>query len=141
MYIHAGHEPYKVTFSSDNFDQLYEWAVQLIKRYVLRHEHLCSVTCEYKAKSILVHLPASLSPPYSGHAYVCHQKYEEIKGYNPPPSPWRDRPIEESLQLFEVRGQSSLQSLLSALHVLGSFQDMKNGKFEEGEVSQRFSVL
>ena len=49
----------------------------------------------------------------SGNAYVCHQKYEEIKGYNPPPSPWRDRPIEESLRLFE---------------------DMKNGKFEEGEV-------
>ena len=49
----------------------------------------------------------------SGNAYVCHQKYEEIKGYNPSPSPWRDRPIEESLRLFE---------------------DMKNGKFEEGEV-------
>lgn len=38
-----------------------------------------------------------------GDAYVCHQEYEEIKGYNPPPSPWRDRPIEESLRLFEVR--------------------------------------
>ncbi|XP_015748894.1 PREDICTED: glutamine--tRNA ligase-like [Acropora digitifera] len=37
-----------------------------------------------------------------GHAYVCHQEYEEIKGFNPPPSPWRDRPIEESLRLFEV---------------------------------------
>jgi glutaminyl-tRNA synthetase len=35
-------------------------------------------------------------------AYVCHQKTEEIKGHNPPPSPWRDRPIEESLKLFEV---------------------------------------
>ena len=33
---------------------------------------------------------------------MCHQKVEEIKGHNPPPSPWRDRPIEESLQLFEV---------------------------------------
>ena len=38
----------------------------------------------------------------SGHAYVCHQKVDEIKGHNPPPSPWRDRPVEESLQLFEV---------------------------------------
>lgn len=35
-------------------------------------------------------------------AYVCHQKQEEIKGFNPPPSPWRNRPIEESLQLFQV---------------------------------------
>ena len=54
---------------------------------------------------------------YSGHAYVCHQKYEEIKGHNPPPSPWRDRPVAESLQLFE---------------------DMKNGKFEEGEVGENY---
>ena len=37
-----------------------------------------------------------------GHAYVCHQTQDELKGYNPPPSPWRDRPVEESLLLFEV---------------------------------------
>ena len=62
----------------------------------------------------------SIIRPYStyitvsrGHAYACHQKMDEIKGHNPPPSPWRDRPIEESLALFE---------------------DMKKGKFEEGEV-------
>ena len=42
-----------------------------------------------------------------GLAYVCHQKYEEIKGHNPPPSPWRDRPIEESLRLFEVGSTTS----------------------------------
>ena len=28
----AGHKPYKVTFSSDNFQQLYDWAVKLIKK-------------------------------------------------------------------------------------------------------------
>ena len=61
--------PYKITHASDNFQQLYEYAVDLIKR---------------------------------GHAYVCHQKQEEVKGYNNPDSPWRDRPIEESLRLFEV---------------------------------------
>ena len=44
---------------------------------------------------------------------MCHQQYEEIKGHNPPPSPWRDRPIEESLRLFE---------------------DMKKGKIDEGMV-------
>ena len=38
-----------------------------------------------------------------GHAYVCHQKAEDLKGFNVPDSPWRDRPIEESLQLFEVK--------------------------------------
>lgn len=38
----------------------------------------------------------------TGHAYVCHQSGEDMKGFNAPASPWRDRPIPESLQLFEV---------------------------------------
>ncbi|CAD6226896.1 GSCOCG00005967001-RA-CDS [Cotesia congregata] len=54
-----------------------------------------------------------------GHAYVCHQKSEEMKGFNPPPSPWRERPIAESLQLFE---------------------DMKNGLLDEGEATLRMKV-
>ena len=65
----SGYKPYQVTHSLDYFQELYDLAVELIRR---------------------------------GHAYICHQKPEEIKGFNPPPSPWRDRPIEESLQLFEV---------------------------------------
>ncbi|XP_058027217.1 glutamine--tRNA ligase [Ahaetulla prasina] len=55
-----------------------------------------------------------------GHAYVCHQKVEEIKGHSPPPSPWRDRPIEESLLLFE---------------------DMRKGKFGEGEATLRMKTV
>jgi len=39
---------------------------------------------------------------HRGQAYVCHQRGEELKGHNSLPSPWRDRPIEESLLLFEV---------------------------------------
>jgi glutaminyl-tRNA synthetase len=70
LYICSGYEPYKITHSSDYFDQLYEWAVILIKK---------------------------------GLAYVCHQKREEIKGFSPLPSPWRDRPVEENLRLFEVK--------------------------------------
>lgn len=81
-----GYKPYKITHSSDHFDQLYEWAVELIKK---------------------------------GHAYVCHQKSEEIKGFNPPPSPWRDRPVEENLKLFE---------------------DMRKGKFDEGECTLRMKI-
>jgi glutaminyl-tRNA synthetase len=65
----SGYKPYKITHSSDNFLQLYSWAVELIKRDM---------------------------------AYVCHQRPEELKGFNPPPSPYRNRPIEESLILFEV---------------------------------------
>ncbi|XP_072276713.1 glutamine--tRNA ligase isoform X1 [Pyxicephalus adspersus] len=82
-----GYKPYAVTHASDNFDQLYEWAVELIKR---------------------------------GHAYVCHQKVEEIKGHNPPPSPWRERPVEESLLLFE---------------------GMRKGKFAEGEATLRMKLV
>ncbi len=81
-----GYTPHKVTHSSDNFQQLYEWAVDLI------HKDL---------------------------AYVCHQKQEDIRGFNPPPSPWRDRPTSESLKLF---------------------QDMKNGKFDEGEATLRLKL-
>ncbi|NP_001079979.1 glutaminyl-tRNA synthetase 1 S homeolog [Xenopus laevis] len=82
-----GYKPYAVTHASDNFNQLYEWAVELIRR---------------------------------GQAYVCHQKVEEIKGHNPPPSPWRDRPVEESLLLFE---------------------GMKKGKFAEGEATLRMKLI
>lgn len=81
-----GYKPYKITYSSDNFLQLYKWAVILIQK---------------------------------GLAYVCHQTADEMKGFNPLPSPWRERPIEESLKLFE---------------------DMKNGKIEEGEATLRMKI-
>jgi len=81
-----GYKPAKITHSSDNFDQLYKWAVQLIK---------------------------------NGLAYVCHQTADEMKGFNPQPSPWRDRPVAESLQLFE---------------------DMKNGKIDEGAATLRMKI-
>ncbi|KAK7079230.1 hypothetical protein SK128_001834 [Halocaridina rubra] len=82
----AGYKPYKITHSSDYFQQLYEWAKLLIEKNL---------------------------------AYVCHQKAEELKGFNPKPSPWRERPVEESRQLFE---------------------DMKNGKFDEGEATLRLKL-
>ncbi|XP_054634914.1 glutamine--tRNA ligase [Dunckerocampus dactyliophorus] len=82
-----GYTPYAVTHASDNFQQLYDLAVDLIRR---------------------------------GHAYVCHQKGEELKGHNAPPSPWRDRPIEESIVLFER---------------------MKKGLFAEGEATLRMKMV
>lgn len=81
-----GYKPFKVTHSSDYFQELYNLGVELIRR---------------------------------GHAYVCHQKPEEIKGFNPPPSPWRERPIAESLRLFE---------------------DMRKGKINEGEATLRMKT-
>lgn len=81
-----GYKPAKVTHSSDNFQQLYDWAKVLIRK---------------------------------GLAYVCHQGADEMKGFNPLPSPFRDRPMEESLQLFE---------------------DMKNGKIDEGQATLRMKI-
>ncbi|KAF7632655.1 hypothetical protein Mgra_00007959 [Meloidogyne graminicola] len=81
-----GFTPYKITHSSDYFNQLYEWAIVLINK---------------------------------GLAYVCHQTVEEMRGFDPPPSPWRDRPIEESKLLFEA---------------------MKNGAFNEGEATLRMKL-
>uniref|UniRef100_A0A914ZL78 Probable glutamine--tRNA ligase n=1 Tax=Parascaris univalens TaxID=6257 RepID=A0A914ZL78_PARUN len=81
-----GYTPARVTHSSDYFDQLYEWAVVLIKKNL---------------------------------AYVCHQSVEDMRGFDVKQSPWRDRPVEESLQLFE---------------------DMRHGKFEEGAATLRLKV-
>ena len=67
---------------------------------------------------------------------MCHQTQEELKGHNPPPSPWRDRPVQESLQIFEVSETNVLLYFLYNVHcIMFPLQDMKCGKFEEGEVS------
>ncbi len=74
----------RALFSSDYFPQLYEYAIELIKM---------------------------------GKAYVCELSADEIREYRGTltepgkESPWRDRPVEENLELFKR---------------------MKNGEFEEG---------
>lgn len=81
-----------VLFASDYFDQLYEWAIKLIKK---------------------------------GKAYVCELKADEISAYrgkwNEPGknSPYRDRSVEENLELFEK---------------------MKNGGFKDGEATLRAKI-
>ncbi|CAI2386854.1 unnamed protein product [Moneuplotes crassus] len=80
-----GYTPKAVNFSSDYFQQLYDFAVELIKR---------------------------------GKAYVCHQTAKEMQegrkeGVD---SPYRNRTVEENLELFE---------------------GMRQGKFEEGECCLR----
>ncbi len=79
-------------FASDYFDQIYEWAVRLIK---------------------------------DGKAFVCDQTIEEVReyrgGWNKPGknSPYRDRSVEENLELFEK---------------------MKNGEFKDGEKTLRAKI-
>ena len=78
-------------YGSDYFEKDYEYAVELIKK---------------------------------GLAYVCELTPEQFKEYRgdtttPARSPWRDRPIEESLDLFER---------------------MKNGEFPEGKYTLRAKI-
>ena len=78
-------------YASDYFDKMYECAVGLIKK---------------------------------GLAYACELTAEQVKEYRgdlttPAKSPYRDRPIEESLELFER---------------------MKNGEFEEGKITIRAKI-
>lgn len=69
-----GYEWEEVVFASDYYEQLYEWAVQLIRQ---------------------------------GQAYVDSLSREQITEYRGTPtqpgrdSPYRDRPVEENLRLFE----------------------------------------
>ena len=84
-----GHRPSAITYSSEYFPQLYDLAVRLIR---------------------------------AGHAYVDHQTAAEIRAAREAKtgtkaaSPWRERPIEESVRLFD---------------------DMRRGKFEEGAATLR----
>ena len=78
-------------YASSYFDKMYEYAVELIKK---------------------------------GLAYVCQLTPEEMKEHrgdltHPATSPYRDRPIEESLDLFER---------------------MKNGEFEDGAMTLRAKI-
>ncbi|MCH2177680.1 MAG: glutamine--tRNA ligase/YqeY domain fusion protein [Mariniblastus sp.] len=82
----------RLFFASDYFDQLYQWAIQLIR---------------------------------GGHAYVCDQTAEEVReyrgGWNKEGrnSPYRERSVEENLDLFER---------------------MKQGEFADGEKTLRAKI-
>ncbi|MFP4664737.1 MAG: glutamine--tRNA ligase/YqeY domain fusion protein [Bacteroidales bacterium] len=87
-----GFEWDKLCYASDYFDQLYDWAVMLIK---------------------------------AGNAYVDEQSGDEISRQRTTPkeagikSPYRDRPVEESLRLFK---------------------GMKNGEYDEGSMVLRAKI-
>jgi glutaminyl-tRNA synthetase len=80
-----GWKPAVITYASDYFQQLYDLAVELIRR---------------------------------GGAYVCHETGEQIRASREArrDSPWRARPIEESVRIFE---------------------EMRRGLWEEGSATLR----
>ncbi|XP_006299435.2 glutamine--tRNA ligase, cytoplasmic [Capsella rubella] len=90
-----GWEPFKNTYTSDYFQELYNFAVELIR---------------------------------TGHAYVDHQNAEEIKEYREKKvnSPWRDRPIAESLKLFDEMRRGMIEEGHATLRMK---QDMQNDNY------------
>ena len=81
----------RLYYGSDYFEKTYEYAIELIKK---------------------------------GLAYVCELTPEQFREYrgdttHPAVSPWRDRPVEENLDLFER---------------------MKNGEFPEGKYTLRAKI-
>ncbi|XP_019085766.1 PREDICTED: glutamine--tRNA ligase, cytoplasmic-like isoform X1 [Camelina sativa] len=90
-----GWEPFKITYTSDYFQELYNFAVELIQ---------------------------------TGHAYVDHQNAEEIKEYREKKinSPWRERPIEESLMLFDEMRRGLIEEGHATLRMK---QDMQNDNY------------
>ncbi|QKF94353.1 glutaminyl-tRNA synthetase [Fadolivirus algeromassiliense] len=80
-----GYEPYKITYTLDYYDKLYEYAKELILK---------------------------------NKAYVCELDREKMQKdrYDGIESPFRNRPINESLKLFE---------------------EMKDGKYKEGKMTLR----
>ena len=90
-----GWQPSVVTYASDYFQQLYDLAVELIRRR---------------------------------GAYVCHQTGDEIKASREAhtDSPWRDRPVEESLRIFDEMRRGLWDEGSATLRMR---QDMRNDNF------------
>ncbi|KAF2322587.1 hypothetical protein GH714_019211 [Hevea brasiliensis] len=90
-----GWKPFKITYTSDYFQDLHDLAVELIRR---------------------------------GHAYVDHQTPDEIKEYREKKmnSPWRDRPIAESLKLFDEMRRGMIEEGKATLRMK---QDMQSDNF------------
>lgn len=94
-----GFEPYKVTYASDNFDQLYLYAIELIK----------------KGKAYVCHMtPEEIRASRGG---------DDNKGprYD---SPWRNRPVEENLREFEKMKNGEYEEGKAILRLK---QDMQSG--------------
>ena len=102
-----GYKPVKVTYSSDYFPELYKLAIQLIKSGKAYVDHLSPADHKkyrFNLKVIYVNL-------------IFREERKEGKGTGE--SPYRNRPIEESLREFE---------------------NMKNGKYEEGGATLRMKM-
>mmetsp|Transcript_42703 Transcript_42703/g.133832 ORF Transcript_42703/g.133832 Transcript_42703/m.133832 type:complete len:425 (-) Transcript_42703:77-1351(-) len=90
-----GWKPEKVTTTSQYFPQLYEMAVTLIKKdlaYVC-HQNKEDIQEDRERAFARATVRAKVS---AGEA-----KQEELDALPPPSCPWRNRPIAESLKLFE----------------------------------------
>lgn len=101
--------PWKITYSSDYFQELYDFAVELIKR---DKAYVCHQTqAQVKASREIVQ---AFHGARQGIAYA-----EKRKDPLPPgaESPYRYRPVEESLRLFEEMRQGRWKEGTAALRM------------------------
>jgi glutaminyl-tRNA synthetase len=87
-----GFEPWKITYSSDYFDELYDHAVELIRRDKAYVCHCTGVPRDFLISISLVHLPI-------GEEIHTHRGGDD--GNARTPCVHRKRPVEESLREFE----------------------------------------
>ena len=112
-----GFEPVKLTYSSDNFDRLYELAEDLIRRdgaYV----------CHCSSKSSLRFIPNSCTDSGSETEIKDQRGGGEGKGEKRYACIHRDRPIEESLREFRAMKEGKYKHGEAALRMK---QDLENG--------------
>lgn len=140
-----GFEPVDVTFSSQYFDQLYEYAVQLIhlnKAYVCHQTEEEIRQCRDFARHrngnpnrlfefFAFHLPLLLLLKKKSQFKKTHVFFFS--------SPWRDRPI-EVIFFFSIEKNKQNHSINDFKENLRLFEDMKKGKFEEGEACLRMKI-
>jgi glutaminyl-tRNA synthetase len=93
-----GFEPYKITYASDYFDQLYLYAIELIKKGMA---YVCHMTAE--------EIRASRGGDEKGPRYD---------------SPYRNRPVEENLREFEKMKNGEYEEGRAILRLK---QDMQSG--------------
>jgi len=109
-----GFEPWKITYSSDNFQKLYDFAMELTKR---GKAFVCHCDSEWQSSCAYVFLTANR------YYHVCSEEtMQAAKGHgrgSPTACIHRDRPIEENVREFER---------------------MKNGEYPEKAAALRMKI-
>ncbi|KAK9105773.1 hypothetical protein Scep_022617 [Stephania cephalantha] len=122
-----GWSPFKITYTSDYFQDLHDLAVELIRRGHAYVDHQCTPDVEALGKACgLTCFVETLKVFLDLYPWL--QTAEEIKEFREKKmnSPWRDRPIDESLKLFDEMRRGMIEEGKATLRMK---QDMQSDNF------------